>query len=88
MRSRRACCSAPEPGHCFTTSAITGCLSFVAKPKLLIDRRSHLERESENIERALSITPEDQGISQFLERLRAATERLTALNGQAKQLDA
>jgi DNA sulfur modification protein DndD len=52
-----------------------------------IDRRSHLEREGANIERALSITPEDQGISQFLERLRAATERLTALNGQAKQLD-
>ena len=42
----------------------------------LIDRRSHLERESENVERALSITPEDEGISEFLERLRAATERL------------
>jgi DNA sulfur modification protein DndD len=52
-----------------------------------IDRRSHLERENENIERALSITPEDEGISQFLKRLRTATERLTSLNDEARQLD-
>ena len=35
----------------------------------------------------MSITPEDEGIGEFLKRLRAATERMTTLNDEAKQLD-
>ena len=53
----------------------------------LIDRRSQLDLEAKVVERELSITPEDKGISEFLERLRKATERLTTLNDEAKQLD-
>jgi DNA sulfur modification protein DndD len=35
----------------------------------------------------LSITPKDGGISEFLTRLRTATERMATLNDEAKQLD-
>jgi DNA sulfur modification protein DndD len=51
-----------------------------------LERRLKLESESSDIERKLSITPEDKGIGAFLKRLRAATERLTNLNEEAKQL--
>ena len=54
---------------------------------VLIERHSRLERESKRIERDVSITPEDEAIGQFLERLRAANERLANLNEQSKQLD-
>ena len=53
----------------------------------LLDRRSQLDREANDVERALSITPKDEGISEFLTRLRTATERMTTLNDEAKQLD-
>jgi DNA sulfur modification protein DndD len=53
----------------------------------LLDRRSRLESEAESVERTLAITPEDEGIGEFLKRLRAATERLTTFNDEAKQLD-
>ena len=53
----------------------------------LLDRRSQLDREAKDVDRALSITPEDEGIGEFLKRLRAATERLATLNEEAKQLD-
>jgi DNA sulfur modification protein DndD len=53
----------------------------------LLERRTQLDGEAKDIDRALSITPEDEGIGEFLKRLRAATERLTTLNDEAKQLD-
>ena len=53
----------------------------------LVDRRSQLDLEAKDVERALSITPEDEGIGEFLNRLRRATERMTKLNDEAKQLD-
>ena len=55
--------------------------------ELLVKRRLCLERESKEIERDLSITPEDDRIGQFLERLRATTERLAALNEEVKQIE-
>ncbi len=55
--------------------------------ELLIKRRLRLERETKQIERDLSITPEDDGISQFLGRLRSTTERMAALSEEAKQLE-
>jgi DNA sulfur modification protein DndD len=54
---------------------------------LLVKRHSRLERETKEIERDLSIAPEDEGIGEFLKRLRATTERMATLNGEAKQLD-
>ncbi len=53
----------------------------------LLDRRAKLDREAKDVDRALSITPEDEGIAEFLKRLLAAKERLTILNEEAKQLD-
>ncbi len=53
----------------------------------LLARRSLLDRQTKDVERLESITPEDEGIGEFLKRLRAATERMTTLNDQAKQLD-
>ena len=53
----------------------------------LMDRRSHLERSLEEVDRDDSITPEDAAIGQFLERLRAASERMGTLNEEARQLD-
>jgi DNA sulfur modification protein DndD len=53
----------------------------------LVERRADLDGELKNEDRVLSITPEDDGIGEFLKRLRAATERMTTLNEQAKQLD-
>jgi DNA sulfur modification protein DndD len=55
--------------------------------QVLVDRRSQLELEAKDVERALSITPEDEGIGEFLNRLRRATERMTTINDEAKQLD-
>jgi DNA sulfur modification protein DndD len=55
--------------------------------KTLLERRSQLDRDVKDVDRALSITPEDEEIGEFLKRLRAATERLAALNDEAKQLD-
>ena len=55
--------------------------------RALVDRRSQLELEAIDVERDLSLTPEDKGIGEFLERLREATKRLTTLNDEAKQLD-
>ncbi len=53
----------------------------------LLERRLQLDNEAKEVDRALSITPEDEGIGEFLKRLRAATERLATLNDEAKQLD-
>jgi DNA sulfur modification protein DndD len=53
----------------------------------LLDRRGQLSREVEDVDRALSITPEDKGIAEFLKRLLEAKERTTILNEEAKQLD-
>ena len=60
---------------------------FGRDAQTLLDRRSQLDREANDVERALSITPKDEGISEFLTRLRTATERMTTLNDEAKQLD-
>jgi DNA sulfur modification protein DndD len=53
----------------------------------LLDRHARLARALKEVERDQSITPEDEEIGRFLERLRAATGRLTTLNEEAKQLD-
>ena len=53
----------------------------------LLERRLQLDRETKDVERLESITPEDEGIGEFLKRLRATTERMTTLNDEAKQLD-
>jgi DNA sulfur modification protein DndD len=53
----------------------------------LLDRHARLARELKEVDRDQSITPDDEGIGRFLERLRAATERLTTLNEEAKQRD-
>ena len=53
----------------------------------LLDRHARLARELKEVDRDQSITPDDEGIGQYLKRLRAATERLTTLNQEAKQLD-
>ncbi len=44
-------------------------------------------REVKEVERDQSITPEDEGIGRFLERIQATDERMGTLNEQAKQLD-
>ena len=53
----------------------------------LLDRRGQLDREAKDLDRALSITPEDEGIAESLKRVLAAKERITILNEEAKQLD-
>jgi len=53
----------------------------------LLKQRLRLDREIKDVDRVLSITPEDEGIGAFLKRLRATNERLTPLNTEAKQLD-
>jgi len=53
----------------------------------LLERRVQLDREIKDVDRVLSITPEDEGIGEFLNRLRATNKRLTTLNADAKQLD-
>jgi DNA sulfur modification protein DndD len=55
--------------------------------RALLERRSQLDREVNDVERALSITPEDEGISEFLDRLLGANERKTKLNEEARELD-
>ena len=42
--------------------------------RVLLKRRSKLDREAKDIERALSITPRDEGIGEFLDRLLAARD--------------
>jgi DNA sulfur modification protein DndD len=53
----------------------------------LLERRTHLRRELEEVKRDDSITPEDREIGVVVERLRAANERLGKLKEQAEQLD-
>jgi DNA sulfur modification protein DndD len=48
---------------------------------------AQLRQEQAGIERALSITPEEEGIGQFLKRLREKDERLATLNAEKKRLD-
>ncbi len=53
----------------------------------VMDRRSQLNREFQEVDRDDSITPEDEGIGPLLIRLRAASERLGTLKEEARQLD-
>jgi DNA sulfur modification protein DndD len=55
--------------------------------QVLLRDRSALDRDLKEIERLLSLTPEDEPIGQFLKRLRATTERVKALNDEAKRLE-
>ena len=45
------------------------------------------EQEQKNLDRAASITPEDESIRVFLKRLSESHERLATLNQEAKRLD-
>jgi len=60
---------------------------FRREAENLLEKRSQLDREIEDVDRVLSITPEDEGIGEFLKRLRATEKRLTTLNAQAKERD-
>ncbi|MGO9463292.1 MAG: DNA sulfur modification protein DndD [Isosphaeraceae bacterium] len=51
-----------------------------------IERR-RLENELEDVKKMLGITPEEDAIGQFFTKLRAATERLTTLSGEATRQD-
>ena len=53
----------------------------------LLKRRSKLDREFKDVERALSITPKDEGIGEFLKRLLEARDRVKALSDEQKLLD-
>ena len=55
--------------------------------RALLKRRSKLDREAKDLDRALSITPKDEGIGEFLNRLLAARDRVSALSDELKQLD-
>ena len=53
----------------------------------LLERRRNLAIEAGEVERDQSITPEDEGIGQYLKRIQAADERMGSLNEQMRQLD-
>jgi DNA sulfur modification protein DndD len=66
---------------------VRGLAEFGRSVEALLRERSRLQRQFESVDKVLSITPADDGIGQFLERLRAATERMSSVNEESKQLD-
>ena len=56
---------------------------LLAEAETLLERRLQIDREIKDVDRVLSITPEDEGIGEFLNRLRATNKRLTTLNAEA-----
>jgi DNA sulfur modification protein DndD len=55
--------------------------------KELVEVVAHLRQEQANNSRALSITPDDEGIGPVFRRLREKDERLATLNQEKKRLD-
>jgi DNA sulfur modification protein DndD len=53
----------------------------------LLERRTQLAREVDEVKRDQSITPEDSGIATILDRIQATDERMGTLSEQARQLD-
>jgi DNA sulfur modification protein DndD len=71
-----------HPGHALQERG-----ELIREAEALLERRAQLQREIEDVERALSITPDDESVGRLLKDLRALTERLTTLTEEAKRID-
>ncbi len=80
-RSRR------EHGRCSTICAAAGWPNCAQAAESVCNERQRVASELGDVNQVLGITPEKGEIGQFLEKLRAATERHTTLSNEATRQD-